>query len=89
MKYTFNPSGVCSRTISFDIDENGVLTNLTFEGGCPGNTTGITNLANNRPAREVAAQLKGIDCRSRGTSCPDQLATAIDLALSGALENSK
>lgn len=81
MKYTYTTSGVCSKAIDFEIDENGILTSVKFDGGCPGNTAGVSLLAVNRPATEVAEMLRCTDCRGRGTSCPDQLARAIDVAL--------
>lgn len=81
MKYTYTPCGVCSRLIEFDIDANGMLHNTTFIGGCHGNTQGVSALAEGRPAADVARCLRGIDCRGRGTSCPDQFARAIAEAL--------
>lgn len=81
MKHTYTTSGTCSRAITFDIDEHGILRNVRFEGGCPGNTTGLAALCEGQPADAVAARLSGIDCRNRGTSCPDQLARAISAAL--------
>ena len=81
MKYNYTPVGVCSRNISFEIDEKGVISNLKFEGGCHGNTQGVCALAEGRSARQVSECLKGIDCKGRGTSCPDQLAVAIEQAL--------
>lgn len=79
--YTYTPSGTCSRKIDFDIDEAGKIHNVTFLGGCPGNTLGISTLAEGCDAAELAARLRGIDCRERGTSCPDQFAIAIEQAL--------
>lgn len=81
MKYTYVPSGVCSRSIEFEIDDNNVLRNVTFTGGCAGNTRGITALAEGRQADDVCRCLQGIDCKGRGTSCPDQLAHAIAQAM--------
>ena len=81
MKITYVPTGVCSRSVSFEIDENGILHNLQFVGGCSGNTQGVSALAEGRPAAEVSKCLRGLDCKGRGTSCPDQLAKAIDEAL--------
>jgi len=81
MKYTYTPSGVCSRQIEFDIDADGTLHDITFAGGCHGNTQGISALAEGRQAAEVARCLRGIDCRGRGTSCPDQFARALAEAL--------
>lgn len=82
MKYTYTPTGVCSRCIDFEIDTDGTLRNVEFTGGCHGNTQGLCALAKGRPAEQVADTLVGIDCRGRGTSCPDQLAQAIRQALS-------
>lgn len=79
----FEPQGVCSRRINFDIDGDGKLRNIVFSGGCPGNTFGVAALCEGVDAREALARLRGIDCRGRGTSCPDQFATAIAEALLG------
>ena len=72
---TFRTSGVCSRTIDFEV-ENNIVKYVKFNGGCMGNTTGVAKLAENRPIDEVIALLDGIQCRA-GTSCPDQLARAL------------
>lgn len=84
MKYKYIPTGVCSRAIEFEIDENGLLHNVVFTGGCSGNTGGVSALAEGRPASEVMKILKGIDCRGRGTSCPDNFSKAIAEALGDA-----
>ena len=81
MKYNYTPGGVCSRNISFEIDEQGIISNLKFEGGCHGNTQGVCALAEGRSALQVSECLRGIDCKGRGTSCPDQLSVAIEQAL--------
>jgi uncharacterized protein (TIGR03905 family) len=76
-KYTFTPQGVCSRAIEFELD-NGIIRNISFQGGCHGNLQGIARLADNEDAARVAGRLAGIKCRkARDTSCPDQLACAI------------
>lgn len=80
MHYTYKTKGVCSQKISFDI-EDGIVKNVQFLGGCNGNTQGVSRLAEGRPAKGVVSILKGIHCGPRPTSCPDQLATAIDEAL--------
>lgn len=80
MHYTYKTKGVCSQKISFDI-EDGIVKNVQFLGGCNGNTQGVSRLAEGRPAAEVVSVLKGIHCGPRPTSCPDQLANAIDEAL--------
>jgi uncharacterized protein (TIGR03905 family) len=73
---TYKTTGTCSRAINYEI-ENGVVTKCEFEGGCPGNTKGVAKLVIGRKVEEVIALLKGIPCRN-GTSCPDQLARALE-----------
>lgn len=80
MKYSFTPSGVCSAQIDFEIEDN-VIHNVKFTRGCNGNTQGVAALCEGMSAAEVIKRLKGINCNGRGTSCPDQLASAIELAL--------
>lgn len=82
MTYRFQPSGVCSRQIEFEID-GGILKAVRFSGGCAGNAQGLSAMAEGRPAAEVLMQLRGIDCGGKGTSCPDQLARALEKALAG------
>lgn len=79
MKY--QTCGTCAQEIVFDIDENDIITNVQFIGGCRGNTQGVAKLAIGRNAKEVAELLKGIQCRG-GTSCPDQLSKALESYLS-------
>ena len=81
MTYNYRTRGTCSRAISFDIDENNVVTNIRFDGGCHGNTQGVAKLADGRTADEIIALLSGIRCGFKSTSCPDQLAAAIKEAL--------
>ena len=69
-------AGTCSRAIEFETAD-GVLTACRFIGGCPGNTQGVAKLAVGRKVEDVIATLKGIQCRN-GTSCPDQLARALE-----------
>lgn len=78
--YTFAPRGVCSRKIDFTI-ENGIVKAVTFTGGCSGNTQGVAALCIGRPAEEVVSIIKGIRCGSKPTSCPDQLALALEQAI--------
>lgn len=80
-QFSYSPKGVCSMQIRFELDEQDVVHNVQFLGGCPGNTLGIATLAEGKKAQDLIAQLKGIDCRGRGTSCPDQLAKALEQAL--------
>lgn len=80
MKYHFNTVGTCSRAIDFEI-EDGVIKNVIFTGGCAGNTQGVAALAKGRRVEELVCALKGTKCGNRGTSCPDQLATALEQAM--------
>ena len=73
---TYTTQGTCSRAIEYEVTD-GVLTACRFVGGCPGNTAGVAKLAVGRKVEDVIALLKGIPCRN-GTSCPDQLARALD-----------
>lgn len=81
MKHTYIPQGVCSRQINIELDDNGVILNCEFIGGCHGNTQGVCALVKGLDAEEAMNKLRGIDCRGRGTSCPDQLSYAIEEAL--------
>ncbi len=74
MHYT--PKGVCSRDMQLDI-QDGILRDVKIVGGCDGNTQGLCALVRGMDAKEVMEKLRGIDCRGRGTSCPDQLSKAI------------
>ena len=74
---SFNPRGVCSIQIDFDV-EDGKIYNLQYIGGCNGNLKAIGRLVEGRDAKEIADILRGNTCGMKGTSCADQLAKAID-----------
>ena len=76
MRYEYNPIGVCSIKMIFDIEDN-IVKSLQIIGGCPGNTVGVSNLIKEKNIDEIIQMLKGIPCGSRGTSCPDQIAMAL------------
>ena len=76
--YTFTTKGVCSRQINFETEGN-VIKKVEFYGGCNGNTQGISKLVEGMEVDEVIKRLRGLDCNGRGTSCPDQLACALEL----------
>lgn len=73
---TYQPKGVCSQKIDFDVVD-GKVTNVKFLGGCNGNTQGICRLVEGMDVQEVISRLEGIQCGFKGTSCPDQLAKAL------------
>jgi len=75
--YTYRTFGTCARSIEFDVVDNKV-TNVRFIGGCMGNTQGVAKLVEGMDIDEVIHRLKGIDCGGKGTSCPDQLAKALE-----------
>ncbi len=77
MQITYKTKGTCSRSITFDKDENGKITNISFEGGCNGNLKAISKLCEGMTADEIAAKLKGNTCGFKSTSCADQLAIAV------------
>ena len=78
MTYKYKTSGTCSREITIDINDDGTLGEVSFLGGCNGNLKGIGALVKGRKIDEVIETLKGIDCNFKGTSCPDQLARALE-----------
>ena len=71
----YKTQGVCARTISFEVIDNKIY-NVVFDGGCRGNTTGISKLVEGMDIDDVITRLEGTKCRPT-TSCPDQLAQAL------------
>ena len=80
MKYQTKCHGTCSRCVNFEMDE-GVVKNVEFIGGCHGNLQGIASLVEGMKAEDIIKKLKGINCGGKGTSCPDQLAKALEETL--------
>lgn len=77
MKFEYYPKGVCSTKINLDI-ENNIIKNFDIENGCNGNLKGIKNLITGMNIDDVIARFKGIDCHGKNTSCPDQIARALE-----------
>ena len=77
----YKTKGTCSRQIDVTLTDDGVIENVTFLGGCSGNTTGISALVKGMKAEEAISRLEGIKCGFKPTSCPDQLANALKEAL--------
>ena len=77
MTYTYKTRGTCSREIKFEVND-GVVSKVSFVSGCNGNLQGIGQLVEGMKVEEVIKKLKGINCNGRGTSCPDQLAKALE-----------
>ncbi|MCQ4936265.1 MULTISPECIES: TIGR03905 family TSCPD domain-containing protein [Anaerotignum] len=77
MHYSYNTKGICATKLEFDV-EDGVVKNVSFIGGCDGNHKGLAALAEGMTPDEAAKRLKGISCGMRESSCPDQLAEALE-----------
>lgn len=71
------PSGVCSKKMVVECDENEVITKVQIIGGCPGNSIGVSKLCLGRKIDEVVGILDGVKCGMKSTSCPDQLSKAL------------
>ena len=79
METVFETQRTCARSIAIEIEEK-LIMKVVFNGGCTGNTAGLSALLKGMPVDEVITKLKGIICRN-GTSCPDQLAQALESLL--------
>ena len=77
MEYTYEPKGVCSYEMVINIDGD-TIKKVNIQGGCAGNTVGVSRLVEGMQIDEAIKRLKGIPCGMRGTSCPDQLARALE-----------
>ncbi len=76
----YKTSGTCSRMVIVEV-EDGIVTDCAFVGGCAGNTVGVATLVKGMKAEDAIAKIKGIKCGFKPTSCPDQLAKALEEAL--------
>ena len=74
--FEYRTKGVCSSKMIIKVDED-IINDVEIIGGCPGNSVGVSKLCIGRKIDDVIEVLSGIDCRGRGTSCPDQLAKAL------------
>ncbi len=74
---SYKTKGTCSSEIRFDV-QNKIITDIEFISGCPGNLIGIQSLVKGQEVEKVIDRLKGIRCGSKSTSCPDQLALALE-----------
>lgn len=78
MQKIYKTHGTCSRQIMIDVNDDETIADVKFVGGCSGNLQGISALVKGKKIDDVISTLKGIDCNFRGTSCPDQLAKALE-----------
>jgi len=74
---TYATQGTCAKFINVAIDDDGLVADVEFMGGCHGNTQGIASLVRGMKAEDVIKRLEGIRCGYKNTSCPDQLAQAL------------
>ena len=79
MEIRYTPQGVCSREMLIEVDGD-IIKNVKIIGGCAGNTVGVAQLIKGMKVDEAIKRLKGIPCGMKGTSCPDQLAKALEQA---------
>ena len=80
MAFLYKTRGTCSRNIILEMDGD-IIKDVEFIGGCDGNLKGIRSLVRGQKAQDVIARVRGIDCGSKPTSCPDQLAYALQAYL--------
>ncbi len=78
MKISYKPTGVCSKQIDIEVDENNIVQSVEYIGGCNGNLKGIGSLVKGMKVEDVIEKLKNIKCGYKNTSCPDQLAKALE-----------
>ena len=83
MKTVYKPRGVCSRLMEIET-EDGIIKSVKISGGCSGNLQGISRLVEGMPVEEAIKRMKGIRCGFKSTSCPDQLAAALESTLKSA-----
>ena len=76
MEFTYTPRGVCSRQFEIKVEDN-KIESLKVIGGCDGNLKGISRLVVGMDVDDAISRMDGIDCKGKGTSCPDQIAQAL------------
>ena len=81
MIFDYTPKGVCSKKMRVTLDDQNVIEKVEVLGGCSGNLQGIASLVVGMPAQEAIRRMRGIRCGFKDTSCPDQLAHALEAAL--------
>lgn len=85
-KYKYKPQHTCSQLMEIWIKDDRIIEKVKITGGCPGNTIGVSKLVEGRSIDEIINTLKGIPCRNKSTSCPDQLAIALNMIKNHELE---
>jgi len=87
MKHIYRTSNVCASNLSFDIDDNNIVTDISFQGGCNGNLKALSAAVDGWKAEKIIETFKDIKCGGRGTSCSAQFAKALTEAIEGEDEN--
>ncbi|MCQ2527054.1 MAG: TIGR03905 family TSCPD domain-containing protein [Lachnospiraceae bacterium] len=77
----YKTTGTCAQAIDLALNPDGTIEHVTFVGGCNGNTQGVAALVKGMKAEEAISKIKGIKCGYKSTSCPDQLALALEKAI--------
>ena len=81
MRFGYKTSGeVCSDSILVSV-ENGKIAEVQFNGGCPGSLTAVSKLVVGMTPQQAIDILGGTRCGGKSTSCPDQLACALQAYL--------
>lgn len=79
----YKTKGTCATSINVEVDSDGTIKEVSFVGGCNGNTQGVASLVKGMKAEDAIAKLRGIKCGFKPTSCPDQLSYALEEAING------
>ena len=77
---SYKTQGTCSKMINIEL-EGDIIKKVEFIGGCPGNVIGLAKLSEGRSAEDIIKRVEGVTCGFKPTSCPDQLAKALRMAL--------
>ena len=80
MEFTYRPRGVCSQLMEIEV-EGDKIKHVKVTGGCSGNLQGISRLVEGMDIKEAISRMEGIRCGFKPTSCPDQLAKALEQSM--------
>ena len=80
MRFSYETAGSCATRIDIELDA-GIIVSAEFIDGCAGNTQAVAALVKGMPVAEAVRRLKGIACQGDTSSCPDQLARALEAAV--------
>lgn len=81
MTFSYQNHGVCSKETHIELDDSGVIRNIEVVGGCNGNLKGLCSLLKGMTAQDAIERMNGLTCGARSTSCPDQVAKALQQAV--------